>query len=373
MSSRENLVSFIIATYNEEKYIAECVDSCLNQTHRNIEIVVTDDGSTDKTYQVLSEKYSTDKRVEIFRFESNRKKIAAFNNSFSKTKGEFIAIIDGDDINLPDRISEQIKCMNRYDLCFCGVDLVNADNSKIMQKNWLGKHEDYELSFDTMILNPWAVTSILMKRNIAEKIFPLPEDMLHQDWWIPLVASHEKNILFQHKSLYRYRIHDNNSSGLHSDFSKDRVKLLQREIRDLNYFRQVKKFLVQNNLKKYFDFIDLKISLLEILETEFFRNKRGNYTSLRSLLDSIHILQQEALPVKYYENMLLHYLDKFLFYELKQGVAVLLKHMPPTGKINQKEYLMSLKLGYRSIPELRQSLVYRLLKLPVSLKRKFLN
>ena len=84
------LVSFIIAAYNEESYIEECITSCINQTYSNVEICITDDGSTDNTWNIINKYYSNNpaKNLKIDRFHKNKGKIAAFNNSFAMSSGD---------------------------------------------------------------------------------------------------------------------------------------------------------------------------------------------------------------------------------------------------------------------------------------------
>ena len=104
-------VSFVIAVYNGEKYVEACVDSCLNQTYGNVEVCITDDGSEDRTLQIMQEFYGADERVKIDSFGQNRGKVAAFNNSQAMATGELIVIFGADDVNYADRLEKSVAYM----------------------------------------------------------------------------------------------------------------------------------------------------------------------------------------------------------------------------------------------------------------------
>src|ERR1700744_3577317 len=97
----EPLISVALCTYNGEKYIKEQLDSIINQTYTCIEVIIVDDGSTDSTYDIISDYALRDNRIKCFKNETN----LGFNKNFEKavslTSGEYIAISDQDDIWLP--------------------------------------------------------------------------------------------------------------------------------------------------------------------------------------------------------------------------------------------------------------------------------
>lgn len=236
MITKQPLVSYIIAAYNEEKYIIECIESCLNQTYKNIEICITDDGSIDNTLKILISRYQSNTRVKLGRFTKNRGKVAAFNNSFRMSKGKYIAIMGADDVCLHDRVKDSIKNIGKYDLIF--GNLASFDENGIISNNvmreYFGIAGDQEITFIQLIKKPIVYGgTIFAKRNILEYIFPLDEKMDHEDWWIPLSAAYKKNIKFLDRLVGKYRISSKQSSGNNglrgSNFNKWR-KLKYREI-----------------------------------------------------------------------------------------------------------------------------------------------
>jgi glycosyltransferase involved in cell wall biosynthesis len=104
------LVSVIVPTYNNARYIVECVDSIESQTYKNIEIIIVDDGSTDNTTEVVSELSKKYENIIYKRIE-NSKSPTARNVGFHLAKGEYIAAVDSDDLWPPTKIEEQVTLL----------------------------------------------------------------------------------------------------------------------------------------------------------------------------------------------------------------------------------------------------------------------
>ncbi len=117
-----DLVSIIIPSYNAARYVQEAINSALDQTHKNIEVIVIDDGSTDETKNIL-EPYATAQKIKYF-FQENKGLSAARNAGVKIAKGEYIALLDADDIFLPEKIEEQVQFLEQNphcDVCYCDL------------------------------------------------------------------------------------------------------------------------------------------------------------------------------------------------------------------------------------------------------------
>lgn len=114
------LVSVVIPLYNRQSTIQRAVDSVLNQTYSNIEVLVVDDGSTDNSVEMLK-KYENDNRVKVFCQEFNQGANAARNRGIREARGEYIAFQDSDDEWLFDKLEKQIKRMEdeKFHVSFC--------------------------------------------------------------------------------------------------------------------------------------------------------------------------------------------------------------------------------------------------------------
>ena len=112
--NQEDLVSVIMPTYNAGKYLADSINSILNQSYKNLELLITDDASTDPTtVQLLQEFASKDNRVDILYLKENHGAGYARNQSIERAKGRYIAFCDSDDRWTTDKLEKQIAFMNK--------------------------------------------------------------------------------------------------------------------------------------------------------------------------------------------------------------------------------------------------------------------
>jgi len=121
------LVSVIVCVYNAGRFLRASILSLLAQTHRSIEIIVVDDGSTDECIKSIDD--LTDERIRIVA-QPNRGKPAAMNVAIRHARGEFYALQDADDVSDPTRIEKQARCLQRHPhlaACFCGHGLILND------------------------------------------------------------------------------------------------------------------------------------------------------------------------------------------------------------------------------------------------------
>ena len=112
------LVSIISPTYNSLQFIEDTIQSIIQQTYTNWELLITDDCSTDGTWELIQKHQKLDERIKIFRLEQNSGPGVARNNSIKQAKGRFIAFCDSDDQWKPDKLEKQIKFLIENDLPF---------------------------------------------------------------------------------------------------------------------------------------------------------------------------------------------------------------------------------------------------------------
>ncbi len=217
------LVSFIIAAYNAGTYIEEAVGSCLMQTYQNIEICVVDDGSQDDTFKKLSALNEKHDNLLIYSFNENRGKVAAFNKAFDMSKGKYIAIMGADDISVPDRVEFSLNHIGHYDL-ICGnlVKFSDEDgtilSADLMYDNFRIK-QSKELTFNELLEKPVVYGgTIFAKKSALRRVFPVNENLRHEDWWIPLYLSYENSIKYFNKILLKYRTHPMQASAANKRF-----------------------------------------------------------------------------------------------------------------------------------------------------------
>ena len=133
-------ISVVVPVYNVEKYLEKCIDSIINQTYRNLEIILVDDGSSDKSPQICDLYAQKDERVKVIH-KTNGGLSSARNVGIDCATGEYICFFDSDDFVEIDMIETLSKAIMEtdYDLCICGysVDTYNKTNALISQKSIL--------------------------------------------------------------------------------------------------------------------------------------------------------------------------------------------------------------------------------------------
>jgi glycosyltransferase involved in cell wall biosynthesis len=259
------LVSFIIPVLNGERTIREAVDSCLRQTHTDIEVVITDDGSTDGTLEMLRAAYGGDSRVKIHSLERHRGKVAAYNHCFSHATGEFIAVLDADDIAVDDRIRLSLEAIEHTGaelVCGDGTTFGEGIEARSVARNLFGRHGPVSLDFNTLLKRPQVLgPTILVKREACKTIFPMDERMSHQDWWMALAAAYRRPVEYIDTPLVKYRLHDSNTSRINPRQSFDRW--LDITTREIFYYRSI---LVKFSLKHDQEvFCHCRIRMYELL------------------------------------------------------------------------------------------------------------
>lgn len=162
-----HMVSVIIPTYNAGKYIEQCLDSILNQTYKDIEIIVCDDCSTDKTMDYLK-KYEEFSNITVLRNDKNLKQALTRNRCINECKGEYILLQDADDISEPNRIEILLNAFDN-DIDFVGSACYCFNEKEGRYENWIKKHE-YPKSKNLLWDISFVHASILFKKECLEKV-----------------------------------------------------------------------------------------------------------------------------------------------------------------------------------------------------------
>ena len=129
-------VSVVIASYNHEKYVAETIESVLNQTFQDFEIIITDDGSSDKTVEMI--KQFSDPRINLFVFEKNKGACSALNNSIINSKGKYIACLNSDDSWELNKLEKQVKFLDEnpdIGAVFTNAKIIDENGKDFENKN----------------------------------------------------------------------------------------------------------------------------------------------------------------------------------------------------------------------------------------------
>lgn len=213
-------VSVIIPVYNGEKYIAYAIESVLCQTYKNIEIIVVDDDSKDKTAEVVrnyQETYNqTDKQEGLtYIYQTNQGTAAARNKGIVNSTGEYIALLDYDDIWEPEKIELQVKYMIEHQ----EVGMVHSDAGFIDKNGNLIDDMKRPKGFtvygrcfkELFIQNKIRTSTAVIRSSCLDKIGLFDENIRHcedLDLWLRLAR--EFSIGYVDQILCHYRLHDSN-------------------------------------------------------------------------------------------------------------------------------------------------------------------
>lgn len=172
-------ISVIVAVYNTEKYLDRCIESLLNQTYKNIELVIVEDCSTDSSRKLLK-KYKGNKNIKVFYNRENRGLSYSRNYGLKKSTGDFIGYIDSDDYVEPDYYEKLMSSIkdNKSDIAICDIKLVDEQTNKIQ------RCKCYANDFDvySVVNNGFAASACnkLFKRKNIEK-YPFAEGKVNED------------------------------------------------------------------------------------------------------------------------------------------------------------------------------------------------
>jgi len=130
---KNKLVSVIIPVYNVELYVEKAIVSIINQTYKNLEVIVVDDCSKDDTYKIVKELQKKDSRIRLYKNEINSQIVTSLNKAFFNSSGEYIIRMDGDDISMPDRIEIMVDFLenNDYDLLGSSITAIDTNDNII--------------------------------------------------------------------------------------------------------------------------------------------------------------------------------------------------------------------------------------------------
>lgn len=172
-------ISVIVAVYNTEKYLDRCIESLLNQTYKNMELVIVEDCSTDSSRKLLK-KYKGNKNIKVFYNRENRGLSYSRNYGLKKSTGDFIGYIDSDDYVEPDYYEKLMSSIkdNKSDIAICDIKLVDEQTNKIQ------RCKCYANDFDvySVVNNGFAASACnkLFKRKNIEK-YPFAEGKVNED------------------------------------------------------------------------------------------------------------------------------------------------------------------------------------------------
>lgn len=305
----EEKIDVLLATYNGEKYLKEQIDSILEQTYKNIRLIISDDCSKDRTPEILKEYQQNDDRIELHIQKSNLGVVKNIEFLLKQVKSPYYMLADQDDYWLPEKVEKSLEKLKKenVDLVFGDLEVVDKDlktmyssfNDYMLLTRKINKYIDsYKVNY---LYNCVTGCTVLAKKETIEKILPLPTNSkrLIHDHWIGLVVALNGKLAYIPEKYIKYRQHGNNEVGT------EKISHGFKELKQVrNLFIEVKlgifETYVENNEKFPKEIRDLNTesyNYFKMLE----KKKNFNFRNWRTF----HRLYKTETFMYYIENFLI--------------------------------------------------------------------
>ena len=313
----EETIDVLLATYNGEKYLTEQIESILNQTYRNIRILISDDCSKDNTREIIKEYQKKDSRIHAYFQENNLGYIKNFEFLIKQVESNMFMLSDQDDVWLPEKIEKTAEVMKREnaDLVFGDLEVVDENlktinpsfNEYMLLKRKINKCiKNYKVNY---LYNCVTGCTTLIKSKWIEKI-PSNSRYVPHDYWIGIMIALEGKLAYVEKPYIKYRQHGNNQIGT------DKISHKFTKLEDVrNLFINVKLGVfgtfVENNSRFLGPIQDLNLKALRYYKM-LQKKKNFNFKDWKIF----HQLYKTETFIYYIENFIilnLPFIGKILF------------------------------------------------------------
>jgi len=216
-------IDILMATYNGEKYLKEQIESILNQTYKNIRLIISDDCSTDNTRKIIKQYKEKDNRIISYFQTKNLGYVKNFDFLLTKVENDIYMLSDQDDIWLSDKVEKSYNFLKENDADLVFTDLIVVDeNAKIINTSFNNMMKltkkiqktvgTYELAY---LYNTITGCTIMSKKDKLKYVLNIPTNSKHiyHDHWIGLAISINGKVKYLPEGTIKYRQHGDNQVG----------------------------------------------------------------------------------------------------------------------------------------------------------------
>lgn len=240
---KSELVSIILPVYNAGKYISEAIESIINQTYQNLQIIIIDDGSTDNSLEIINS--FKDKRINVIS-RKNMGLIFTLNEALQYAKGNYIARMDADDISRSDRIEKQVSFLKKNpNISIIGsyATIINESNHIIGYRK-PAKH-NFSLKATCFLGSPFIHPSVMFNKKLINNELYYSDEFLHaEDYelWSRLATKDDIKFSTIPEYLLMYRVLNTSISRTYSEKQKKMTLKVQKRYfikqKNLNEFKE---------------------------------------------------------------------------------------------------------------------------------------
>lgn len=217
-------ISVAVASYNGADYIGEQLDSILQNLSMQDEVLVSDDGSTDGTIEIVKEYEQKDARVHLLH-GPKKGIIANFEYAMQMCRGKYIFLSDQDDIWRPDKVEKVLEVFEQPDVYLVIHDarVCKEDGKEVVMPSFFAYRGSGAGVLKNYIKNTYMGCCMAFRKEVREKALPIPKDIQMHDQWIGIVSDYcfGKSVFLQ-EQLLEYRRHEQNAS----DFSHNTIGVM---------------------------------------------------------------------------------------------------------------------------------------------------
>ena len=323
-------IDVLMATYNGENYLKEQIDSILNQTYKNIRLIISDDCSTDNTVSILKKYEKLDSRVKIYCQEKNLGYVKNFEFLLKQVENNLFMLSDQDDVWLPEKVEKSIKILNEQEVDFVFGDLEVVDSNLNTIYNSFGDYmllnrkikkyiDSYKVNY---LYNCVTGCTILSKKEYIKYMLPFPtfsKYLVHDHWMGLMVAINGGKLAYLEEKYIKYRQHGKNQIGTNK-ISHSFEKL-----------EQVRKLFIEVKLGVFGTYVENKEKFPE--EIQILNSEALNYFEMISKKRNINFRKWNVYHKLYKTETFKYYLLNFI-----------IMNMPLIGRVMFKIRLFFLKL-----------------------------
>lgn len=299
----DNLISIIVPIYNTEKYLVRCLDSLINQTYKNIEILCINDGSTDNSLNILNEYATKDKRIIVIN-QTNSGAATARNNGLDNATGQFLMFCDSDDYYEPDMCQKMINAILSYN-----VDLVMCDCKYIKEEYFTTTRTQKDIKYHNLKLigfhsinkNNYDIINVILwnkifKTSLVEKYhISFPDVYEHDDAsFILKYLAISSSYYGLNEILYNYNISNPNSlmENLYRKNNQNHFDFLYA-YNDVTLFMLKTPIIPKEITKKY---KEIYINIIKYW---------GSFLDNSNKIQMFQILQKQLLNITFFDDITL--------------------------------------------------------------------
>jgi len=246
------MISVIMPVYNSEKHLAQAIDSVLNQTYPSVELIIVNDASTDRSNEIIQSYADRYEQIRCLRCETNVGVANARNRGIAAADGEYIALLDSDDIWLPNKLTCQLALLKKEQasLAYCSYDFIDENGVSVGKPFIVPFSTDFRHMLTKSVISCSTVLGCahLFQRN------PFPTDHYHEDYalWMKLLQDDVKAVGCS-EVLARYRQHIGSRSHNKLHAAKERIHIFRKDLHLPLYLCVYATFgYALNAIKKYY-------------------------------------------------------------------------------------------------------------------------